>query len=88
MSSAGPSCGAFSVNKDASGLLDGVTIVLGHELAETQTDPLVGAGWYDGAGSEIADKCAWLNLRNVRFGAPGSFPMQPLWSNNMTSCVQ
>ncbi len=88
MTDAGASCGKNSVNGGPAGLLDGVTIVGGHELAETQTDPGAGNGWLDSHGSEIGDKCAWTNLQNTSFGQYGSFPTQPLWSNSAGGCVQ
>lgn len=86
MTDAGANCGEDSVNSGSAGLLDGVTIVEGHELAETITDPLLNA-WYDSSGSEIGDKCAWINLQNTSMGG-GSFPTQPLWSNAVSGCVQ
>lgn len=65
----GASCGENSVNTGYfAGRLDGFTIVLGHEIEETITDP--GAedvvngqnlgGWYDYTGYENGDKCAWV----------------------------
>jgi serine protease len=65
----GASCGENSVNTGYyAGKLDGFTIVLGHEVEETITDP--GAedvingqnlgGWYDYAAYENGDKCAWV----------------------------
>lgn len=80
------SCGEGSV--DVPGTLDGVTIVGGHEVAEAQTDPVVGTGWLDANGNEIADKCQWTNLQNTRFAKGRSYPTQPLWSNASSSCVQ
>jgi len=89
---AGYSCGANFVNSGTAGLTDGVTIVEGHEYAETVTDPLPGGGWVDAQGSEIGDKCAW-----IRPGSPGGavdlqfgttkFAVQGLWSNATTSCL-
>ena len=66
---AGAGCGQNSVNSGFyAGRLDGFTIVLGHEVEETITDP--GAevvingqnlgGWYDYAAYENGDKCAWV----------------------------
>ncbi len=65
----GTSCGENSVNSDFfNGRLDGFTIVMGHEIEETVTDP--GAedvidgvnlgGWYDYSAYENGDKCAWV----------------------------
>ena len=81
MTDAGTSCGANSVQS----ALDGVSIVEGHELAETLTDPLLNA-WYDSSGSEIGDKCAWQNLSTIST-SKGSFAVQPLWSNSAGGCV-
>ena len=85
MTDAGASCGENSVNGGSAGRLDGVSIVEGHELAETITDPLLNA-WYDSSGSEIGDKCAWFNLHNISTSG-GSFAVQPLWSNAARGCV-
>ncbi len=78
------SCGQGFVNYP--GYNDGVSIVGGHEQAETETDPQENA-WYDSGGSEIGDKCAWTNLQNIPFST-GVFPSQPLWSNAIAGCVQ
>jgi cellulose binding protein with CBM3 domain len=85
MTDAGGSCGEDSVN-GANGTLDGVSVVEGHELAETITDPFVGSGWVDATGNEIADKCAWFDLSDITTSA-GKFAVQPLWSNNANGCV-
>lgn len=82
---AGSSCGSKSVN--ANGTDDGVSIVGGHEQAETQTDPQPRTGWADSGGNEDGDKCAWTNLQNTSFST-GTFPTQPLWSNSANGCVQ
>jgi hypothetical protein len=69
----GTSCGENSVNSGSAGTLDGFTIVLGHEIEETVTDP--GAedaglgGWYDFSGWENGDKCAWVGYTDL---APAS----------------
>lgn len=74
----GAECGANLVNDGSRGELDGVTIVLGHEVQEVITDPdLFGfrdgrttGGWYDVASrSETGDKCAYVGA-GVR-GVPG-----------------
>jgi len=83
-------CGAPSSpnnNPDADSEIN----LLSHEHMETVTDPL-GTAWYDSAGSEIGDKCAWT------FGATGSngadvvwngdpYIVQQEWSNATSSCV-
>ena len=66
-------CGENAVNTDARGKLDGFSIVLGHEIEETVTDPgaedVLGSGtsaqqiggWYDALdANENGDKCAWV----------------------------
>ena len=85
MTDADSSCGAYAVQ----GLLDGVSIVEGHELAETITDPLVNSNdaWLDSGGNEIGDKCAWYELSSITT-ANGSFAVQPLWSNAANTCVK
>jgi serine protease len=84
-SDAGASCGVGSVNNP--GTLDGVSIVGGHEQAETETDPQPNTGWLDSQNSENGDKCAWQGLANESFST-GTFPTQPLWSNAAGGCVQ
>lgn len=84
MTDAGGACGEDSVN-GANGLLDGVSIVEGHELAESITDPQLNA-WFDAGGNEIGDKCAWTNLTDIGTSA-GTFAVQPLWSN-VYGCTQ
>lgn len=79
---AGASCGA---NFNGLGPNAGITIVSGHELAETQTDQFPNGGWLDNNGGENGDKCAWISsgqgaAANVTFST-GTFPVQSLWSN-------
>ncbi len=88
----GGSCGANYVNAGAAGALDGVTIVGGHEFAETITDQNPGGGWWDNAtGMENSDKCSWngtggtTGAQNIAF-ATGSFAMQSNWSNEVSGC--
>lgn len=64
----------------------GITIVGGHEAAETMTDQFPNGGWLDSSGAEIGDKCAWIPTGSqgasqaVSFSS-GSFAVQSLWSN-------
>ncbi|KAJ3027663.1 UNVERIFIED_CONTAM: hypothetical protein HDU68_003368 [Siphonaria sp. JEL0065] len=56
-----------------------------HELAEAITDPLVGTGFYDSFGNEVADLC------NPTFGYVtgangGIFLIQGIWSNALNAC--
>jgi serine protease len=87
MTDAGASCGANFVNGGSSGYTDGITIVEGHELAETVTDQFPNGGWLDGSGAENGDKCAWTAATSNQTMGGSSFPVQPLWSNASSSCV-
>jgi len=83
---AGASCGA---NFNGLGPDAGITIVEGHEFAETISDQFPSSGWLDSGGSEIGDKCAWISSgqgasADVRL-TTGTFPVQSLWSNAFNS---
>jgi serine protease len=89
----GRSCGANYVNAGTAGLLDGVTIVAGHEYAESMTDLWPSGGWYaTSTGKENGDLCAWVGTggtggaQNVAF-ATGIFAMQASWSNANNACA-
>ena len=75
---AGASCGA---NFNNLGPNAGITIVAGHEMAETITDQFPSGGWLDGQGEENGDKCAWNSATSNQSLGGQSFPVQPLWSN-------
>ena len=86
---AGASCGANFVNPGSAGLTDGITIVGGHEFAETETDIYPSSGWLDKNGQENGDKCAWISSgqgasANITLST-GTFPVQSLWSNAFNS---
>jgi len=86
MTDAGASCGA---NFNGLGPNAGITIVGGHELAETITDQYPSSGWLDSHGEENADKCSWVSSgagasTNTTFST-GTFPVQSLWSNAYNS---
>ena len=80
-------CGANFVNPGPAGALDGVTIVGGHEYAETITDQFPRGGWSDSSGAENGDKCAWITpgypggAQDIKL-ATGSFPVQSTWAND------
>jgi serine protease len=86
---AGASCGQNFVNGGSAGLLDGVSIVGGHEYGETVSDPFPNSGWLDGSGRENGDKCAWISSgqgASANITLPtGTFAVQSLWSNNFNS---
>lgn len=87
----GTSCGQSSV----SSVLDGFSLVGGHEYAETITDQNPAGGWINQTGSsyngqENADECAWISSGQgasalVTFST-GSFAMQSSWSNDTNRC--
>ncbi len=80
-------CGvSYSPNNDFDA--DSTINVTSHEQMEAATDPLLNA-WYDLAGYEIGDKCAWI------FG-PGNgdvnwnghpYEVQKEWDNHVRGCV-
>jgi serine protease len=84
---AGASCGVNFINSGSAGTLDGVSIVNGHEYAETITDQNPAGGWTNtSSGEEDGDLCAWSQGP----GAPaanlslttGTFAMQSTWGND------
>jgi serine protease len=81
---AGASCGA---GFNGLGSKAGITIVEGHEMAETITDQFPNGGWLDRNGEENGDKCAWTSGTSNQSLNGTSFPVQPLWSNASSSCV-
>lgn len=85
----GSSCGANFVNSGSGGVTDGVTIVEGHEYAETVTDQFPAGGWTDLTGYENGDKCAWISsgqgaAQDITLST-GSYPVQSTWSNDFNS---
>jgi hypothetical protein len=62
-------------------VIDILTIVTSHEIREAVTDPDLNA-WYDDAGYEADDKCAWHNLYQT---SNGRFWVQPEYSNGNAS---
>jgi serine protease len=85
---AGSACGAnfITPSNGVSGSTEGITIVGGHEYAETLTDPEAGNGWLDSTGYETGDKCAWISSgqgASAVIALNGSYyAVQSLWSNN------
>lgn len=85
----GASCGQNFVNSGTQGTLDGVSIVEGHEYAETITDQFPAFGWTNTAsgGAENGDLCAW-NPPGIEGGTndltlpTGTFAMQSTWAND------
>jgi len=86
MTDAGPNCGENAVNAGSAGVNDGVSIVEGHEYAESETDPQLDAWWDSSNGGEIGDLCAWQGLGDIT-ESTGTFAMQPLWSDKAAGCT-
>jgi len=56
--------------------------VTAHELSEARSDPANPGAWYDSAGSENGDKCAWtFNVPFVTFANGSIWKVQGEWSN-------
>jgi hypothetical protein len=71
---------------DASGLhsqgLAALANVSAHELSEARSDPASPGAWYDSAGAENGDKCAWtFNVPLVTFSDGNKWKVQGEWSN-------
>ena len=89
---AGASCGANFVATGGSGVngaSEGVTIVGGHEYAETLTDPAASNGWLTSGGAENGDLCAWISSGQgasaiVSVGGR-NYAVQSLFSNNFNN---
>lgn len=85
---AGASCGSgfVAATNGVNSTDEGITIVGGHEYAETLTDPEAGNGWLDSTGYETGDKCAWISSgqgASAIIALNGSYyAVQSLWSNN------
>lgn len=86
MTDAGATCGA-----DFNGLGPnaGITIIGGHEMAESITDQFPSGGWLDNGGEENGDKCVWISSGQGAVAdttlSTGAFPVQSLWSNAFNS---
>jgi len=84
---AGANCGENFVNGGTAGKLDGVSIVEGHEYAESITDPQPPTAWYNSTYGEIGDICAWQTPPAGNIVLNGkNYAVQGLWSNNTTKC--
>lgn len=58
-----------------------MTIVGGHEMAETIGGSARMVAGLHGSGEENGDNCAWSSATSNRSMGGGSFLVQPLWSN-------
>jgi serine protease len=76
-------CGAGFINPGNT--LDGVSIVGGHEYAETITDQFPSGGWTANDGKENGDLCAWKTsgagkAQDITLGGH-PYAVQGTWSN-------
>ena len=88
-------CGGSWLNAPNHDDADATINVTSHEHNEAITDP-VGSGWYDAAGYENGDKCAWdfgTQLGgssgaafNQRIGT-GTYELQQEYSNGASGCL-
>ncbi|HEV2376273.1 MAG TPA: putative Ig domain-containing protein [Streptosporangiaceae bacterium] len=84
---AGTSCGQNFVNSGSNGNNDGMSIVNGHEYAETVTDQNPAGGYTDSSGAENGDKCAWITPGTAGGSfdlslTTGTFAVQTTWAND------
>ncbi len=75
-----PGCDPGDTSTGHSQGLAAVANVTAHELAEAITDPR-GAGWFDSAGQENGDKCAWAFNGLVTLTGGSQWKLQGEWSN-------
>jgi hypothetical protein len=67
--------------------LDSLFNVTTHEMYEAMTDAMTtGYAWYDAAGYEIGDKCAWNWATTIKSGAY-NFRVQQEYSNLTKTCT-
>ncbi len=78
-----PGCDPQDTTTGHSQGLAALANVTGHELSEAMTDPASPGAWYDSAGYENGDKCAWtFNVSSVTFPSnTTSWKIQGEWSN-------
>jgi hypothetical protein len=77
-----PGCDPQDTSRKHSQGLAALANVSGHELSEARNDPRLNA-WYDSAGSENADKCAWtFGTPLLTFSDGSQWKIQGNWSNS------
>jgi hypothetical protein len=60
-------CIVHKISPNGNSGVDAAVSIIGHELAEAATNPLLNA-WMDANGDENADKCAW-NFTNLQYSS-------------------
>ncbi len=95
-SNAAGQCSAYNGPSSVSSDVMGLDSIGAHELFESVTDPVVGTGYTDSAGSEIGDKCAWDFGSSSPATGGGSYNqlmngdqymIQEMWSDRANTCV-
>jgi hypothetical protein len=77
-----PGCDPADTTTGHSQGLAALANVTAHELAEARSDPASPGAWYDSAGAENGDKCAWtFNVPSVTFPNGTAWKLQGEWSN-------
>lgn len=76
-----PSCSTRDTVTGHSGPLASLANITAHETHEMRTNPGL-VSWYDSAGNEVADKCAWVFAHSyVTFANNVRWKLQAEWSN-------
>jgi hypothetical protein len=77
-----PGCDPQDTSGQHSQGLAAIANVSGHELSEARSDPASPGAWYDAAGQENGDKCAWtFGAPLVTFSNGTQWKIQGEWSN-------
>jgi hypothetical protein len=88
-------CSAQTVSPNGNAGADAMINIIGHELSEAATDPLL-TSWYDAIGCENGDKCEWQFANvyssgtyyyNVVIGA-NKYLIQELYNNVIQACEE
>ncbi len=86
-------CAAQTSSPNGNGPADAMASVTAHELVEAVSDPQLNA-WFDSAGNENADKCAWVfgtttpsgaGEANVTIGS-ANYLIQQNWDPVLSGC--
>ena len=77
-------CAAQASGPNGNAGVDGMVSIIAHELEEaaTDADPGSNPGWYDSAGAENADKCAWTFGQTLLTAPNGAFYNVTLGARN------
>jgi hypothetical protein len=77
-----PGCDPADTQTGHSQGLAALANVTAHEISEARSDPANPGAWYDAAGEENGDKCAWtFHVPYVTFPDGLNWKLQGEWSN-------